>query len=84
MKLILKNPSDYGKSYMNDLASRHGLYYYEDSIIAEISGLDNEMFDILKEEIETEVVMMPGENELYYDNDEYDDDYFDDDYCDCY
>lgn len=73
MKLILKNPSDYGKHYMKDLSIEYGLEFYEGPISAVISGLDREMFDILKENIETEVVIGPDENELYYDDNE--DDY---------
>lgn len=55
MKLSLKNPSDYGRYYMQDIAASYGLECVEEADSISISSSDSGLLEALSYEIEMEV-----------------------------
>ena len=74
MKIILKKPTRRGKRHLKYLAKFQGLGSYAGHKSAVFGQIDDEdLFEILKKEIEIYMDGTPGENELYYDSEEYED-----------
>ncbi len=72
MKLSLKNPSDYGRYYMQDIAASYGLECVEEADSISISSSDSGLLEALSYEIEMEVGTGEFEDRLeqYYDDDD--------------
>jgi len=72
MKLSLKNPSDYGRYYMQDIAASYGLECVEEADSISIFSSDSGLLEALSYEIEMEVGTGEFEDRLekYYDDDD--------------
>ncbi len=77
MKLSLKNPSDYGRYYMQDIAASYGLECVEEADSISIFSSDSGLLEALSYEIEMEVGTGEFEDRLekYYDDDDDDDEW---------
>ena len=77
MKLRLKNPSDYGRYYMQDIAASYGLECVEEADSISIFSSDSGLLEALSYEIEMEVGTGEFEDRLekYYDDDDDDDEW---------
>ena len=77
MKLSLKNPSDYGRYYMQDIAASYGLECVEEADSISISSSDSGLLEALSYEIEMEVGTGEFEDRLeqYYDDGDDDDEW---------
>lgn len=77
MKLSLKNPSDYGRYYMQDIAACYGLECVEEADSISISSSDSGLLEALSYEIEMEVGTGEFEDRLeqYYDDGDDDDEW---------
>lgn len=77
MKLSLKNPSDYGRCYMQDIAASYGLECVEEADSISISSSDSGLLEALSYEIEMEVGTGEFEDRLeqYYDDCDDDDEW---------
>ena len=77
MKLSLKNPSDFGRYYMQDIAASYGLECVEEADSISISSSDSGLLEALSYEIEMEVGTGEFEDRLeqYYDDGDDDDEW---------